>query len=88
MIGSHLEIVGLTQNRGGLLDGTACLGEAPFIDRQLMAPGVDGLSQTFHPQIGKFLRNGFQAHANIVEFSSHEVPRVIDQDSPKDSSPQ
>ncbi len=55
----------------GLLHRAAGPGEAPLVDRQLVAAGVDRLAQPLQREVGQLLGDGLEPAADVVELSGH-----------------
>ena len=45
--------------------------QTALVDRQLLAAGVDGLTQPLDGQIGHFLADRLQAVTDVIELSGH-----------------
>ena len=66
-----VELIGLLEDGGRLLDGSAGTGQALLVDRQLGAPGIDRLLEPLDGEVGQLLGDLLEAGPYVVELSGH-----------------
>src|SRR5690554_579877 len=66
----HLDVV-TPQDGRGLLDRASGPGEALLVDRELVTARVDAVAQPREREVGELFGDGLEAHADVVELTSH-----------------
>jgi hypothetical protein len=74
-------VVGLAEDADGPLDRPPGPGQAPLVDRQLVAAGIDRLAESiagnflrgfsFYRQVGQLLADRLESSSDVIELSGH-----------------
>lgn len=86
MTHSEISIIRFTEDVGSLLNRSAGLGEAPFIDGKLVPARIDRFAQPLHTEIAQLFSDRIQSFSDVVELSRHRHLRCAPLAAASDSS--